>query len=196
MTQTVSTLHASWTTRESCSGRSALYRSGLVCQSSLLCDQYLKHWPVNEFELSVLDPVVVVYLLHPAGRRVCMGEQLAKMELFLMVTSLLQAFRFRLPEGRPPPPLQGRFGLTLAPCPYTVCVSLRRWSRRLFSKPSALMPRTMQTLVKISWRERSLLIICRYFIILFYDAYRWLTEISAHIRLCNVLIGAFRKERF
>lgn len=60
------------------------------------------------------------------GRRVCMGEQLAKMELFLTVSSLLQAFKFRLPEGTPPPSLQGRFGLTLAPCPYTVCVSPRR----------------------------------------------------------------------
>ncbi|KAK5899055.1 hypothetical protein CesoFtcFv8_008573 [Champsocephalus esox] len=60
------------------------------------------------------------------GRRVCMGEQLAKMELFLTVTILLQAFRFRLPEGTPPPSLHGRFGLTLAPCPYTVCVSPRR----------------------------------------------------------------------
>ncbi|XP_029918915.1 cytochrome P450 2U1 [Myripristis murdjan] len=59
------------------------------------------------------------------GRRVCMGEQLAKMELFLMFTSLMQAFTFRLPEGRPPPPMHGRFGLTLAPCPYTVCVSPR-----------------------------------------------------------------------
>lgn len=59
------------------------------------------------------------------GRRVCMGEQLAKMELFLTVTSLLQAFKFRLPEGTPPPPLHGRFGLTLAPHPFTVCVSAR-----------------------------------------------------------------------
>lgn len=68
----------------------------------------------------------MIYALYSSGRRVCMGEQLAKMELFLTVTSLLQAFKFRLPEGKPPPPLQGRFGLTLAPCPYTVCVSLRR----------------------------------------------------------------------
>ncbi|XP_068607255.1 cytochrome P450 2U1 [Brachionichthys hirsutus] len=60
------------------------------------------------------------------GRRVCMGEQLAKMELFLTVTYLLQAFKFRIPEGMPLPPLHGRFGLTLAPCPYTVCASLRR----------------------------------------------------------------------
>uniref|UniRef100_A0A4W5S1B2 Cytochrome P450 2U1 n=1 Tax=Hucho hucho TaxID=62062 RepID=A0A4W5S1B2_9TELE len=60
------------------------------------------------------------------GRRVCMGEQLAKMELFLMFTSLLQAFSFRLPEGLAPPPMHGRFGLTLVPCPYTVTVRPRR----------------------------------------------------------------------
>ncbi|KAM3864810.1 cytochrome P450 2U1 [Diretmus argenteus] len=59
------------------------------------------------------------------GRRVCMGEQLAKMELFLMFTSLMQAFKFSLPEGRPAPHMHGRFGLTLAPCSYTVCVSPR-----------------------------------------------------------------------
>lgn len=60
------------------------------------------------------------------GRRVCMGEQLAKMELFLMVTNLLQAYKFRLPEGKPRPTLSGRFGLTLAPCPFTVCMTPRR----------------------------------------------------------------------
>uniref|UniRef100_A0AAV2LGL6 Cytochrome P450 2U1 n=1 Tax=Knipowitschia caucasica TaxID=637954 RepID=A0AAV2LGL6_KNICA len=59
------------------------------------------------------------------GRRVCMGEQLAKMELFLMVTSLLQTFTFSLPEGLAPPSLQGRFGLTLAPSPFTACVNPR-----------------------------------------------------------------------
>ncbi|XP_066535009.1 cytochrome P450 2U1 [Hoplias malabaricus] len=59
------------------------------------------------------------------GRRVCMGEQLAKMELFLMFTSLMQAFNFRLPDGHAPPPMHGRFGLTLAPCPYKVCVTPR-----------------------------------------------------------------------
>ncbi|XP_028316218.1 cytochrome P450 2U1 [Gouania willdenowi] len=59
------------------------------------------------------------------GRRVCMGEQLAKMELFLMVTGLLQAFVFTIPEGKSPPSLQGRFGLTLAPKTFTVCVTPR-----------------------------------------------------------------------
>ncbi|XP_010886716.2 cytochrome P450 2U1 [Esox lucius] len=60
------------------------------------------------------------------GRRVCMGEQLAKIELFLMFTSLLQAFHCRLPEGLPSPPMHGRFGLTLAPCPFTLTVKPRQ----------------------------------------------------------------------
>lgn len=61
----------------------------------------------------------------PSGRRVCMGEQLAKMELFLTVCGLLQACTFRLPDGAPAPSLHGRFGLTLAPCPFALCVSAR-----------------------------------------------------------------------
>ncbi|KAM6940207.1 cytochrome P450 2U1 [Xenentodon cancila] len=59
------------------------------------------------------------------GRRVCMGEQLAKMEMFLIITNLLQAFKFQLPEGTPPPSLQGRFGLTVAPHPFNLCVTAR-----------------------------------------------------------------------
>ncbi|KAJ8383006.1 hypothetical protein SKAU_G00037840 [Synaphobranchus kaupii] len=60
------------------------------------------------------------------GRRVCMGEQLARMELFLILSGLMQAFTFTLPADQPPPPMHGRFGLTLAPCPYTVRVVPRR----------------------------------------------------------------------
>ncbi|KAG7333768.1 hypothetical protein KOW79_002175 [Hemibagrus wyckioides] len=59
------------------------------------------------------------------GRRVCMGEQLAKMELFLMFTSMMQAFTFNLPEGHQPPSMHGRFGLTLAPSRFKVCVTPR-----------------------------------------------------------------------
>ncbi|XP_008842003.1 cytochrome P450 2U1 [Nannospalax galili] len=59
------------------------------------------------------------------GKRVCMGEQLAKMELFLMFVSLMQSFMFALPEDSPKPILTGRFGLTLAPHPFNITISKR-----------------------------------------------------------------------
>ncbi|XP_034814865.1 cytochrome P450 2U1 isoform X5 [Pan paniscus] len=59
------------------------------------------------------------------GKRVCMGEQLAKMELFLMFVSLMQSFAFALPEDSKKPLLTGRFGLTLAPHPFNITISRR-----------------------------------------------------------------------
>lgn len=54
-----------------------------------------------------------------------MGEQLAKMELFLMLTSLLQHFTFQYPEDMKKPQMEGRFGLTLAPFPFKL-IALKR----------------------------------------------------------------------
>ncbi|XP_078679492.1 cytochrome P450 2U1-like [Branchiostoma floridae x Branchiostoma belcheri] len=55
------------------------------------------------------------------GRRVCLAEQLARMELFLFFSTLLQSFTFRTLEGAPRPRTEGLCGLTLPPHPYTVC---------------------------------------------------------------------------
>ncbi|XP_066283597.1 cytochrome P450 2U1-like [Branchiostoma lanceolatum] len=52
------------------------------------------------------------------GRRVCLGERLARMELFLIFTSLLQRFSFELPEGAPVPSADGVFGGTHSPVPF------------------------------------------------------------------------------
>ncbi|XP_077156774.1 cytochrome P450 2U1-like isoform X2 [Paroedura picta] len=59
------------------------------------------------------------------GKRVCMGEQLAKMEVFLVLTSLLQHFTFVFPEDLKKPSMEGRFGLTLSPFPFNL-IALKR----------------------------------------------------------------------
>ncbi|XP_077130954.1 cytochrome P450 2K4-like [Ranitomeya variabilis] len=57
------------------------------------------------------------------GRRACAGESLAKMELFLFFTGLLQAFTFSPPPGvsREDLSLKPDIGLTLVPTPYMTC---------------------------------------------------------------------------
>ncbi|XP_049678025.1 cytochrome P450 2D14 isoform X2 [Accipiter gentilis] len=60
------------------------------------------------------------FLPFSAGRRACLGEQLAKMELFIFFTTLLQKFTFVLPEDQPRPREDGRFALTSSPHPYLV----------------------------------------------------------------------------
>lgn len=56
-----------------------------------------------------------------AGRRICAGETLAKMELFLFFTSLLQKFTFRPPPGVTHLDLTPAVGITTPPMPYLIC---------------------------------------------------------------------------
>ncbi|XP_078698204.1 cytochrome P450 2J1-like [Branchiostoma floridae x Branchiostoma belcheri] len=55
------------------------------------------------------------------GRRACLGEQLARMELFLFFTSLMQHFTFKLPEGAPLPPTKGKIGIANTPEDFELC---------------------------------------------------------------------------
>ncbi|KAI1892066.1 hypothetical protein AGOR_G00150150 [Albula goreensis] len=59
-----------------------------------------------------------------AGKRVCLGEQLARMELFIFFTSLLQRFTFTAPPGVELS-LEYRLGATHGPKPYKLCAKPR-----------------------------------------------------------------------
>ncbi|XP_019726882.1 cytochrome P450 17A2 isoform X1 [Hippocampus comes] len=65
------------------------------------------------------------FLPFGAGPRICVGESLARMELFLFLSSMLQRMSFMLPGGATPPNLQGRLGVVLQPLPYKVAVRPR-----------------------------------------------------------------------
>ncbi|XP_028996276.1 cytochrome P450 2K1-like isoform X2 [Betta splendens] len=59
-----------------------------------------------------------------AGRRVCIGENLAKMELFIFFTTLLQRFRFTPPPGVSEEELDltPHVGLSFVPSAHKLCV--------------------------------------------------------------------------
>ena len=54
------------------------------------------------------------------GRRVCLGEAVAKMELFLFLTTIIKKFDFVVPDNEPLPNLDGILGITYSPQPYKV----------------------------------------------------------------------------
>lgn len=54
------------------------------------------------------------------GRRACLGEALAKMELFLFLSSMFQRFRFALAEPGQLPSLDAMVGITCMPRPFSV----------------------------------------------------------------------------
>ncbi|KAJ8020812.1 Cytochrome P450 2U1 [Holothuria leucospilota] len=60
-----------------------------------------------------------------AGRRVCMGESLAKLELFLFFSAMLHQFSFSVPEGTVAPSLEGDLGITIMPKPFEVVITER-----------------------------------------------------------------------
>jgi cytochrome P450 len=59
------------------------------------------------------------------GKRQCAGESLARMELFLILISLMQRYEFSVPQGGIPPDLTHDYGLILTPKSYKCTIVLR-----------------------------------------------------------------------
>ncbi|XP_047206886.1 steroid 17-alpha-hydroxylase/17,20 lyase [Girardinichthys multiradiatus] len=70
------------------------------------------------------------YLPFGVGIRVCLGEALAKMELFLFLSWILQRFTLSVPPNHSLPSLEGKFGVVLQPTKYKVKATPRPgWHR-------------------------------------------------------------------
>ncbi|XP_032969242.1 cytochrome P450 2J2-like [Rhinolophus ferrumequinum] len=60
------------------------------------------------------------FLPFSIGKRACLGEQLAKTELFIFFTSLLQKFTFKPPHNEKLT-LKSRIGITISPASHRIC---------------------------------------------------------------------------
>uniref|UniRef100_W5L180 Cytochrome P450 2D3-like n=1 Tax=Astyanax mexicanus TaxID=7994 RepID=W5L180_ASTMX len=60
------------------------------------------------------------------GPRSCLGEGLARMELFLILVTLLRRFQFLWPEDAGEPDFTPVYGITLTPKPYRMGIRLRQ----------------------------------------------------------------------
>ncbi|XP_028329698.1 vitamin D 25-hydroxylase [Gouania willdenowi] len=71
------------------------------------------------------------FLPFSLGRRQCLGEQLAKMEMFLFFTTLMQRFHLQFPPGTIPT-VTPKLGMTLQPKPYSIC-AVRRQQKQCYT---------------------------------------------------------------
>ncbi|KAL4232266.1 Cytochrome P450 2J2 [Mactra antiquata] len=66
------------------------------------------------------------FIPYSAGRRACLGESLARMELFLYITALLQKFDIAPENPESLENIKGNLGMTYSPSPFKVKLTPRR----------------------------------------------------------------------
>ncbi|XP_028460573.1 cytochrome P450 2K1-like [Perca flavescens] len=96
--------------------------------TSVLCDESEWERPHSFYPAHFLDKDGKfvkrdAFMPFSAGRRICPGESLARTELFIFFTTLLQHFRFTPPPGVSEDELDltPRVGFTLSPSPHKLC---------------------------------------------------------------------------
>ncbi|KAJ8722814.1 hypothetical protein PYW07_003994 [Mythimna separata] len=72
---------------------------------------------IREGKFTITD----TFMQFGIGQRMCIGNMLARMELFLFFSNLMNSFEFSMPEGEDVPPLDGVLGSTHAPLPFKLC---------------------------------------------------------------------------
>ncbi|XP_052603440.1 cytochrome P450 2D3-like isoform X2 [Peromyscus californicus insignis] len=98
--------------------------------SSVLKDETVWEKPLQFYPEHFLDAQGrfvkhEAFMPFSAGRRACLGEPLARMELFLFFTCLMQRFSFSVPDGQPRPTDHGVFMFLVSPSPYELCAVSR-----------------------------------------------------------------------
>lgn len=58
------------------------------------------------------------FIPYGVGRRICLGMHLARIELFLFFTNIMNNYKFSLAEGQELPGLEGNVGITHSPHPH------------------------------------------------------------------------------
>ncbi|KAM8953075.1 cytochrome P450 2J2-like [Pelodytes ibericus] len=99
--------------------------------SSVLYDpeQWKTPWEFNPYNFLHENGTFITkeaFLPFSAGHRACLGEQLARTELFIFFSNLLQRFSFQHPEEEPQLKLDYVQAATLQPYPYKVCAVFRQ----------------------------------------------------------------------
>ncbi|XP_059103983.1 cytochrome P450 2D28-like [Peromyscus eremicus] len=109
----------------SCQGTTLIPNLSSVLKDETVWEKPLQFHPEHFLDAQGRFVKHEAFMPFSAGRRACLGEPLARMELFLFFTCLLQRFSFSVPVGQPRPSDQRVVGVVTTPSHYELCAVSR-----------------------------------------------------------------------